>query len=127
MLAWGLGASLRRQKRRNHQGNHYRNSNYLLGALQLIAEYLLHMVTLVIGMLQGSSVARLRVENLGLPKNKEIKNPSKTKTKHQTKIKTRLRVFLIEKEYFLHCIYQRDHSDADNSSGAKLFIFLSCL
>lgn len=81
------------------------------------------MVTLVIGMLQGSSVARLCVENLGLPKNKEIKNPSKTKTKHQTKIKTRLRIFLIEKGYFLHCIYQRDHSDVANSSGAKLFIF----
>lgn len=44
MLAWGPGTSLRRQK--NHQGNHYRNSGYILGALQLIAEDLLYMVTL---------------------------------------------------------------------------------
>ena len=78
-------------------------------------------------MLQGWAMARLYVENFGLTKNKEIRNPLQNKTKHQTKIKNRLFIFLIEKEFFLHCIY-KDHSDVDNSNGAKLFIiYFSCL
>lgn len=69
---------------------------------------------------QAQAVASLCVKNLGLPKNKEIqKSP-----KQQNQSKSKLPISLIEKGFFLHCIYQGDHSAVDNTSGAELFIFL---
>ena len=105
MLAWGPGTSLRRQKESPRKPLQKFRLHFRCFTTDSWRSFV-HGHSFDEGSFRVGLWQDYVWKTLGLRRIKKSETPFKTKTKHQTKIKTRLFIFLIEKGFFLHCIYK---------------------